>query len=78
MASINVPFADANISEVRNALCDYRGGYKQTLEDGTPNPESKADMATRVLKDAARDILRQMRKAAADRAVAEVPAIADL
>jgi hypothetical protein len=70
MATITITIADGNIGDVRTALCDYRGGYKQTLEDGTPNPESKAEMAARVLKGVVRDILRQHRQEAAARSAA--------
>ncbi len=75
MANITIPIADGNIGEVRNALCDYRGGYQQTVSDGTPtgtmpNPQSKAEMAAAVLKDIVRDILRDHRKAAAAKATA--------
>jgi hypothetical protein len=81
MATITIPIADANIAELRDALCDYGNRQAQVPDpapgaaDGAmiPNPIGKAAFAADVLKGIARDILRDHRKAAAAKAAASVP-----
>jgi hypothetical protein len=86
MATISIPIADANIAEVRDALCDY-GSREAQVPDPTPgaapgamipNPIGKAAFAADVLKGIARDILRDHRKAQAAKLAASTPALSDL
>jgi hypothetical protein len=81
MATISIPIADANIAEVRDALCDY-GGREAQVPDPTagqeggapagamiPNPIGKAAFAADVIKTFIRDTLKDYRKAQAAKAV---------
>jgi hypothetical protein len=90
MANITIPIADANIGELRDALCEY-GDRQAQVPDPTaglpggspagtmiPNPIGKAAFAADVLKGIARDILKDYRKAQAAKAAAATPNLADL
>lgn len=73
MASITINFPDEQQTRIRNALCEY-AGYQPTLEDGSPNPVTKAAFAKDVVKGIIRDIVRQVERNAALKAVDSTPA----
>lgn len=58
MATISLTIPDAVIQRVLDALGGTYG-YKATLEDGTPNPQTKAQFSKAVVADYVKKIVRQ-------------------
>jgi hypothetical protein len=71
MATISITIPPTQTARVIDALCAYRG-YQDTLEDGTPNPVTKAAYAKGVVIQLVKDVVRAQEVAAARAAAAAV------
>lgn len=73
MAQIVINVNDAIIGDVRKALAAHAGGYSPTLEDGTPNPQTRAEFARREAKRIIIAVYRDWRRNEARAAVDAEP-----
>lgn len=69
MATVSFAVRDAIASEVWNAIAETHG-YQATLEDGTPNPQSKKQFTEQVLKDYLKNCHHHWKRDAASKAIA--------
>lgn len=57
MATITITIPNAQLARTVDGLCGY-GNYQATLEDGTPNPVTRAEFARLTLIGLAKDAVR--------------------
>lgn len=76
MATILIDFPDGQAARIRDGLCGY-GGYRDTLEDGSPNPITRGQFAKRTLAKLGIDAVRAYEKSTAI-ASAEATAAPDI
>lgn len=69
MATISITIPPAQTARVVDALCAYHG-YQATLDDGTPNPVTKAAFAKSVVIQLIKDVVKAQDDAAARAAAA--------
>lgn len=80
MATINIQIPDAALDRVVNAFAAVHG-YQQILNDGTANPETKAQFARREMREYIRGVCAEYegnvagdaaRNAAYDKAISDL------
>ena len=76
MATMTINIPDAVANRVTNGVC-ARYGYQAVFEDGTPNPETKAQFAKRMVILFIKRAVREAEMEAAAKA-AEVEAATDI
>ena len=50
MATITIDLGDDHAARIRRSFCEYHG-YRETLGDGTPNPETRPAFMKRKLSE---------------------------